>query len=411
MTATDARSGEGAGGDELGDATWFDPVALPDPSDPAEVFDRLRAVGPVARIGRGLVGVVGYDAATAVLRDPATFASGPIGVGYQHALPEGAARDELAHRINFLDPPDHPRVRSTVNRLFTPRQVRDLRPWVEALADELLAPYGPGDEIDLLAAYAHRVPTATISELLGMPDGERDQLAEWTEAVTPLLGFGVDPATKATALAAADAFHAYVADVFAARRAAPADDLITRVVTSDDLTEPEQRSLVTTLYSAGHRTTRDLTANGLATILGQTGTYEWLAADRTRVPAAVVELLRHATPTTFVARVSTADAVVDGVTLPAGNGVAVLLAAANRDPAVYEAPHELRLDREGTPDPLSFVVGPHHCLGASLARMETEVMLDRLLARFDRLTSVGDPPAWHQTGPFRGVDALRVRLG
>lgn len=396
---------------ELADATWFDPGRLPDPGDPADVFDRLHAGPPVARTARGLLAVRSYAGAVAVLRDAARFRSGPIGIAYQHALPEGAARDELAHRINFLDPPDHPRVRGVVHRLFTPRQVRALRPWVEALADRLLTPFAPGDAFDVLADYAHRVPTATISELLGMPDGEREQLTSWTEATTPLLGLDIPREAKAGALEAAEAFHGYVREVFAARRADPTDDLISRIVHADELTEPEQRSLVVTLYSAGHRTTRDLLTNGLATLLARPGAYEALVVDPTGVPAAVVEMLRHATPTTFVARVSVEDTEIDGVDVPAGNGVVVLLAAANRDPAVYTDPHAFRPDRAGEADPLSFVVGPHHCLGASLARMEAEVMLDRLVRRFPTLTPAGPPAAWHQIGPFRGVDRLEVVAG
>ncbi len=403
-------------------STPVDVDRLAAPDDPYAVFEEIRAAGPVVRSPSGFWFVTGYDAANAVLRDP-RLRSGPIADGYRAALPPGAARDEMAYRINFLDPPDHGRVRGLVQAAFSARRLGDLRPWVEAkaaaLAAELSARLTDGP-VDLIDAYCHPLPSLVISELLGVPDAERDQLTAWTEAVTPLLGIRLDPAEKAAALEASEAFAAFARDLLAARRAAPGDDLLSDVAAASvdpetgvpaRLLEPELLSLVVTLYSAGHRTTRDLVGNGILALLEQPGAWARLSADPGAVPDVVREFLRYDTPTLYVARIPAEPVPVAGATVGPGEPVLVLLGAANHDPEVFAAPDRFLPGQEG-PAPLSFAAGPHHCLGAHLARMEAEVMLSTLLAALPTLElAPGAAIERRHRGPFRGLAALPAVAG
>ena len=184
----------------------FDPAALGDGPDPYALLAMLRSEGPVLPVDGGFWAVTGHAAALEALRHPG-MCSSPIGALYLERLPAGAARNEMGHRINFLDPPDHPRVRGLVNRAFTPRRVEAIRPRAEAIASEVLDGIGSADEVDLLAGFAHQLPSLVISELLGVPPGERDELAELSDSVSPLLSVEVSDDDREAAVAAAERMH------------------------------------------------------------------------------------------------------------------------------------------------------------------------------------------------------------
>jgi cytochrome P450 len=363
--------------------------------------------------------VTGYDEAATVLRDTRST-TGLIGARYREALPEGsAARTELGRRINFLDPPDHTRVRSLVGRAFTPRRIESLRPWVATLAGRLLddaeeAARRNDGVVDLLSTVAHPLPSLVISELLGVPDSDRALLAGLTEATAPLLGVSVAPETWQRGIEASERFASYVETLVAERRAAPGDDLLSGLVAAEDggdrLTHEELLSLVVTLYAAGHRTTRDLFANGLAALLAAGPREAELA--RADTQRATEELVRFATPTHYVGRVPLEPLDVGGVTIGPLEPVLVFLAAANRDPRRFTDPERFDVSRPPDPPPLSFALGPHFCLGAALARMEVGVLLETTLRRWPAvaLADDGDHGSW-VAGPFRGLRSLRVRVG
>ena len=383
--------------------------------DPYRALARARAVGPATATASGFALVVGHAACLDVLRSPLAR-SGPISAGYHATLPPGAAHDEMVHRINFLDPPDHPRVRGLVARAFTPRRIDGVRPFAEATAEALAD--GLDDRFDLLTDYAHHLPSLVISELLGVPAEDRDRLTRWSDEVTPLLGWRVPPEAKDAAIAAAEAFHGYLGELLDERADRPTDDLLSALLAAEDegerLSRPELLSLAATLYSAGHRTTRDLTTNGLSVLLTD-GRDRWeaLVADPTVVGPTVAEVLRYETPTLFVARVPAEDLPVGSATIPAGTPTLVALAGANRDPAAYPDPDRFDPDRwsaQPTPPPaLSFAFGAHHCLGASLARMEVEVLLATAARRWPGLrVAPGAELTWRQRGPFRSLAALPV---
>jgi cytochrome P450 len=389
----------------------FDPADLGSGGDPYPVLAAVRNGGRVQRLATGFWAVTGYEAAIEALRHP-RCGSSPIAMRYLDGLPAGAARDEMSRRINFLDPPDHPRVRGLVAKAFTPRRIAQLRPWMEATTERLLDDLEGERTVDLLRRFAHQLPSLVISELLGVPVADRDQLTGWSDAVAPLLGIRVDPDDKARAIAAAGDFHAYLGALLDERRGRPGDDLLSAMLSAEEdgerLQHAELLSLAATLYSAGHRTTRDLFTNGMSVLLRDPAGFRQVVAGTWGVPAVVEEFLRFETPTLFVARVPLDAVTIGGVEIGAWEPLLIFLSAANRDPAVYDAPDAFRPGRTGPPA-LSFAFGAHFCLGASLARSEAEVMLAAIARRWPAVRLAADRPlSWHQRGPFRGLDALVV---
>ena len=351
----------------------FDVSLLAQTQDPYPLFAALHGAAKETATASGFHVVCSYELADQLLRDR-RFLSGPIAEFYRQSLPPGAARDELAHRINFLDPPDHPRVQRLIMRAFTGRRVREMLPWVQAqtekcldVLEEQLA--GGSDSIDLRAGLAHTLPSLVISEMLGVPLADRDMLTEWTEAVTPLLSTQINAAALERGLDAADKFAAYAGSLADERRKTPGEDLLTAMLHAEDgqetLSREELLSLIVTLYSAGHRTTL------------------------------------------YVVRIPMTEADIAGTPIAPMTPILVLLAAANRDPAIFSDPDRFDIRRTG-PDPLSFAVGPHRCLGAALAQMEAEVMLAAVTRRWQRLELVGEKPRWWSSGPFRGLAHLNV---
>jgi unspecific monooxygenase len=306
-------------------------------------------------------------------------------------------------------------VRGIVSKAFTPRRVATLRPWMEETASRLLDDLTGERSVDLLHRFAHQLPSLVISELLGVPPADRDRLTGFSDAVAPLLGVHVEPAKKATAIAAAEEFHAYLGALLDERAARPGEDLLSALLAAEAegerLSRVELLSLAATLYSAGHRTTRDLFANGMSALLGEPSRWRRVVEGRWSVADTIGEFLRYETPTLFVARVPLAPVSVAGVDIGAWEPALVFLAAANRDPAAYDDPDEFRPGRAGG-TPISFAFGAHFCLGASLARSEAEVMLAAVSSRWPGLRL--DPSRrlrWHQKGPFRGLDELVVLPG
>ena len=382
--------------------------------DPAAFFARLResrAVTPVRMPGYGRPWVVTrYDDVRAVLTDPRMARDIRRWPGGGRTRPSEATgiNDHMLH----FDPPDHTRLRRLVQKPFSARRPT-LRPRAEAIAAGLLdglAADGDG-VVDLLARYARPLPIAVICELLGVPMADREWIRDTVYAYDDHANH--DRVERDLA--------AYFTELVAAKRADPGDDLVSALVlardndvdAADGLTASELLGTVYLLVMAGFDTTVNLIASGTLALLAHPAELARLRADPSLLPAAVEELLRYASPVNHANdRFTTEDVPVGGVVIPAGEWVIPAIASADRDPARFPGPDRLDLSRD-TSGHLAFGHGIHHCLGAPLARMEAEVALGALLARYPGL-SLAVPPGelrWRPVSLMNGLESLPVRLG
>jgi cytochrome P450 len=343
----------------------FDPTVQ---QRPFEAYTDLRDRGAVELVdptASPLTFVVShYASARAVLRDPQTFSS----------------RVLAAPAMLFLDPPDHDRIRRTINRAFTPRSIATLEPRIGEIASALIEPYVADGGGDFIEAVAGRLPVYVIGEMLGVPTDDWEQLREWSEAtvhtLSAVLG-NVDPA----AIASSMALHAYLDEVAARYRTEPNDTIAGRLVTFEtdgDISRDELVSFLLLMFVAGHETTAALLAHTLERLAADPELLSTVRKDRGLVAPLIEEMLRMYSSLQRVFRVATTDTEIAGVEIPAGSSVVVLIGAANRDNQRFAAGDQIDLDASDAAH-LAFGQGIHHCLGAPLARLEARVAINRIL--------------------------------
>jgi cytochrome P450 len=266
-----------------------------------------------------------------------------------------------------------------------------------------------------MARFAFPLPFQVITELLGMPEGDREQLRAWSHMITLLLEPIVDDATMAEVLDASDHMNRHVKAAIEWKRANPADDLLTAMISAeedgDTLSTEELRDQVALLYLAGHETTVNLIGNGTLALLRHRDQFELLAADPDLDANTADEALRYDTPVHISRRIAMVDMEVAGEAVHPGDLVVTLLAAANRDPERWgRSADRLDIRREGAGAHLSFGSGIHHCLGAALARLEGAEALGALARRFPDLELADDTPDWNGRVILRGLDTLAVSV-
>jgi len=296
-----------------------------------------------------------------------------------------------ADSILYVDPPTHSRYRKLVSRGFTARRVAALEEQVRRIARELLDAVDPSDDVDLVESIAAPLPLLVIAELLGVPGSDRDQFRVWSDAVME----AATAITDENALLSLELME-YFDAALQQRATAPRDDLLTVLVEAEvdgeRLTASEQLGFCMTLLVAGNETTRSALSSGLLALDAHPDQRSALAADASLMPAAVEEVLRWATPIAAMSRTATRDTTIGGAQVSAGDYVVMVYLSANRDEAVYGATADsFDISRAVNPH-LTFGIGEHFCLGASLARLETRVLLEELLARFPSytVTSAGE---------------------
>ena len=376
------------------------PLELSDPAfvaDPYPVFAAARAAAPVGWDRQlGMFLAFGHAAANAVLRDRG------LGRIWRDREPATDFADfNLIHRNALLEmePPDHTRLRRLVAAAFARGHVERLRPWIAglaaSLADEVADAGSDGSPVDLVSAYAEPLPVAVIAELLGVPGADRDLLRPWSRAIVRMYEYGRSAEVGPEAERAAAEFVGYLRDLAAQRRRRPAEDLVSHLVAvrGEDGSRLTEDELVTTcilLLNAGHEATVNVTANGTWALLAHPDQLARLRADPGLLAAAVEELIRYDSPLQLFERTAVADVEIAGVTVGAGQRIAALLGAANRDPAVFTEPDRLDVGRLDNPH-LGFGAGVHFCIGAPLARVELQAGLGTLVNRFPQLALAGRP--------------------
>jgi cytochrome P450 len=311
-----------------------------------------------------------------------------------------------------MEPPDHTRLRRLVMKAFTPRTVEALRPRIEAIVDRVIDGAIARREFDLIADLLELVPVTVIAELLGIPEADRHLLRPWSADMT--LMFELNPSSDAQRRAtdASAAFEAYLRGLARERRRAPGADLLSELAGvveagGDRLTEDELIGTAVLLLNAGHEASVNGAANSWWALFRHPEALARLRAEPGLVPTAIEELLRFDTPAPMFERWVLEDIELGGITIPRGQELALQFAAANRDPAVFAAADEIVLDRSPNPY-LSFGAGIHYCLGAPLAKLEFDVLFERMLRRLPRLELL-EEPAWKPRFVLRGLEALRVR--
>jgi cytochrome P450 len=396
----------------------FDPFAPGFTDDPYPQYAALRAAVPVYQDPLGFWLLTCYDDVSWLLRaglsvEDRNVAASPLLERREQVYGEEAARPRVA--MLYRDPPDHTRLRRLVSKAFTPRAVQALAPRITGLVDGLLNAAEQTGRVDLVDALAFPLPFAVIAEMLGTPPADHERIRQLTGTVVRSLEPVVDPAV-ASAIAAADSeLRTIAADMIAWKRANPAGDLLTALINAEDdgdvLDDEELIAQTLLLYIAGHETTVNLIAGGTLALLRHPAQLALLRDDPALITNAVEELLRYDSPVQASRRITLEPVSISGVAIPAGAFVMASLGSANRDEG-YWGPDaaELRLDRANARQHVSFGAGPHHCLGASLARLEASIALARLTTRFPGLALDGQV-VWNGRINLRGPAHLPVSLG
>ncbi|NUR83361.1 MAG: cytochrome P450 [Nonomuraea sp.] len=397
----------------------FDPFAPGFTDDPYVQYAALREHDPVHENPFGFWLLTRYEDVSSMLRSGHS-------VEERHVVSDGVftrVRDETYNgenpRLTGLsmldrDPPDHTRLRRLVSKAFTPRAVQALRPRIAELTDGMLDDIERAGEVDVIGSLAFPLPFAVIAEMLGTPPADHARLRELTGIVVRSLEPVPDQET-AKAITDADRELSVMArEMIAWKRANPADDLLTALIQAEDngdvLDDEELVAQTLLLYIAGHETTVNLIGGGTMHLLRNPGQLALLREDPALVENAVEEMLRFDSPVQQSRRITLEPVEVGGTKIPAGQFVLVSLASANRDRRFWgEDADEFLVRRENARHHLSFGAGHHHCLGASLARLEAAVAFERLIARFPRLEQAGDIE-WNGRINLRGPARVPVSV-
>ena len=402
-------------------ALAYDPADRAVRADPFPLFARLREDDPVhwSPALRAWI-VTRYDDVRAVATAPSM--SPDRLAPFFRALPD-ATRSTLAEVARYLnlwmvfrDPPEHTRLRGLVARAFTPRAAEALRPAIAAIVDQLVDRLDRRGPVDAIADLAGPLPALVIMDMLGVPRDAVGAMKEWSDDMVVFVGSARDAPDKyERARRGAHAMAGYFRAIVAERRAAPRDDMISALIAARDeghaLGEDELVASCMLLLFAGHETTTNLIGNALIALARDPEAQARLRADPGLIASAVEEFLRFDGPSHGLARVVARDHEFGGKRLEEGQRVFAMLNAANRDPRQFPDPDRLDLARAPNRH-ATFGFGIHFCLGAPLARIEAQLCLNALLARFRAIGFAGDPARldWLDSLIMRGVRALPLAL-
>jgi cholest-4-en-3-one 26-monooxygenase len=385
------------------DVSIDSPVALEDLNDPDvfvrgvphETFAHWRRTDPVAPIahpeGHTYWSVTSYDEVVAASRDGQLFSNERGGVFMFEMAEEVLAQQNML--MLMMDPPRHTRYRLLVSRAFTPKNIRALEEYIDRTATEIVDNVVERGECDFVTDLAAELPLQVIAEMMGVPQQDRKLIFDWSNR---MIGsedpeFAQEEGDAETAMTELFAYsHALVDE----RRKNPREDILTSLTQAelegDVLSELEIDLFFLLLAVAGNETTRNLTANGMHALFQNPDQLAKLQGDLSLMGSATEEMLRYSAPVMYFRRTATADTVLGGKEIAAGDPVVLWYIAGNRDEKYFDAPDEFRIDR--TPnDHIAFGGrGPHFCLGANLARSEINKLFVQVLTRLDNLQLAGD---------------------
>jgi cytochrome P450 len=371
--------------------------------NPFPVYEQIRSASPVLRDpASGAWMLFDYAGVKRALHDHDAFSSSM----------EFAGRQSPAWFI-FFDPTRHTKLRGLIMRAFTPRSIASLEPFIRDLSRELIDQTIERGQMDLAEDYAIPLPMIVIAEMLGIEASDRSRFTRWSEAILNLsydVSGGEEAVKAGMEFAAVTAeMSAYLGSLLAERRAAPRDDLLTRLahaeVDGERLTEEEILGFFQLLLVAGTETTTNLLSNAILCFIEHPAELARLQATPALLPLAIEEILRYRSPVQWLFRTTRHDVEVHGQVIPAGNLVLPMIGAANRDPQQFRDPGRFDIAREPNQH-IAFGHGIHFCLGAPLARLEARIALADLLQRVKRFELASAEPweprkALHVHGPAR----------
>jgi len=370
--------------------------------DPYPAYTELREMGDGVHWAEQLQGYVvcRYADVRQIGTDPTTFSSdtffGSAASWHDGDNPEHVRFIDAASRLfMFSDPPTHTRIRSTFRHAFTPQAIESWRPRVERITDELIGRYEQGVEFNIMPGFAADVPVAVIADLLGVPAEMRGEFRRWSYAYASTFDPVIQGPARDQAIVDSLELFDYLDGLVTQRRAVPQDDLITTVietetVAGDHLVDGETVAQLALLLVAGNETTTTTIGTGLTLLFENPEALDALRLDPSLIPDAVEEMLRFDPPLHFVQRKVTRDTIVGDHHIPAGTMLFPCPPAANRDPRRFDDPEKFRLGRKDNKH-LAFFHGIHFCVGAPLARMETQVIFSHILNRFPDIRPGKEP--------------------
>ncbi|MBA2894964.1 cytochrome P450 [Nonomuraea soli] len=395
----------------------FNPLEPGFADDPYPAYARMRELDPVHEHPFGFWLLTRHGDVSDILRASLSVDDSLVAGGLVRDQQE--QMDQLGSRVLRLsmldrDPPDHTRLRSLVAKVFTPRKVAALEPEVTALVDAALDEIAESKRVDLVETLAFPLPFAVISQMLGMPPTDHARIRELSGLLVRSLEIVADDETLAAIAKAGAELAALTRELIAWKRDHPADDLLTALISAendgDRLTDEELVAQVVLLYVAGHETTVNLIGNGVVALLRNPDQLALLRSDPSVAGNAIEEFLRYDSPVQQTRRITREPYTAGGREIPVGAFVIAALASANRDERVFGPDADrLRIDRPEARSQLSFGAGPHHCLGAALARLEGRVAIGRLVERFPALALDGEV-TWNGRINLRGPGLLPVAV-
>jgi cytochrome P450 len=370
-----------------GAAAEFDPFSDEYFIDPYDLYRRMRDECPVYFNEKyGFWALFRYDDVCAAHKDWQTFSSGHgVDLSTLTSDPDAIRSWRL---IIMMDPPEHDRMRALVSRVFTPRAISALEPMVREVIQSYLAPFDGADTFDAVQDFGGPFPVEIICRMLGVPEGERQQIRHWLDLMLHREPGEMDP-TPEGSQAALEA-GIYFLELAQERRRRPADDMISRLTQVEvdrgdgqmtQLDDAEIAGFLSLLGGAGAETVTKLVGNAAVLFHRNPDQYARVVQDPGRAPAAVEEILRYFPPSQYQGRYSVRDSEWSGVTVPAGYPTILVTGSALRDERFYDRPDEFDIDRPASLA-LGFGYGVHSCLGAALARMESRIAIEELTRRW-----------------------------
>jgi len=393
----------------------FDPLSEEFFERPYEVYRWLRNEAPAYHNEKiGFWALSRYDDCVEAHRDVATYTSTRgLTLAQLTSVEFGQVVDQMGSMI-MMDPPMHDRMRKLVNRAFTPRRIAEWEPVVQRVIGGLLDGLAGAGTFDAVVDFAGPFPVEVICTIMGVPEGDRQQIRHWTDSMLELeVG---NPFPTAAGIEAAIELSTYMLALVADKRRAPSDDMIGHLIeaeveredgTVERLDDMEVAGFIALLTAAGAETVTKLVGNGVLTFAEHPDELARLQADPSLAPSAVEEVLRWRAPSQYQGRYALLDRDWHGITIPAGSPLLIVTGAANRDPRAYDDPDRFDITRQG-PLGITFGHGIHYCIGAHLARLEGQTAFTELYGRWPHLSADPDAVRWVHMSNVAGPSSVPV---